>query len=85
MGTISSALQVWVQLQTCTVESGYQAHIRYLAHTAYQAHAVLLTKFVQTLDKKRTAHIRQKFGVGDAKSQVEQAREGSANEDHFRI
>ena len=49
-----------------TVESGYQAHIRYLAHTAYQAHAVFLTKSVQTLDKKRTALIRRKFGVGEA-------------------
>ena len=66
-----------------TVESSYQAHIRYLAHTAYQTHAVFLTKSVQTLDKKRTALIRRKFGVGEAKLQVEQACEGSANEDHF--
>ena len=36
----------------------------YLAHTAYQAHAVFLTKSVQTLDNKHTA---LKFGMGGAK------------------
>ena len=40
-----------------------------------------MTKSVYTLDKKHTALIKQKFGVGEAK--LEQAHEGSANEDHF--
>ena len=30
-----------------------------------------------------SALIRQKFGVGEAKFEVEQARKGSANENHF--
>ena len=52
---------------------------RYLAHTAYQAHAVFLTK---SHDKKRTALIEQKFGVGKVKystTGLEQAC--SANDD----
>ena len=40
----------------------------YLAHTAYQAHIVFLTKSIQTLDKKRTALIERKFGVGEVKN-----------------
>ena len=57
---------------------------RYLAHTAYYAHTIFLTKSVETLDKKCTA---LKFGVGKANipqvDKLEQACEGSANEDHF--
>ena len=57
---------------------------RYITHTAYQVHTVVLTKTVQTLDKKRTAPIKRKLEVGEAKYlQVKQAHEGSANEDHF--
>ena len=44
-----------------------------------------MTNSVYTLDKKRTALIRRKFGVGKVKLQVEQAREGRANEDHLQI
>ena len=40
-----------------------------------------MTKSVYTLDKKCTALIKRKFGV--KYSTLEQAHEGSANEDHF--
>ena len=58
---------------------------RYLEHTANQAHAVFLIKSVQTLIKKSTTLIEQNLGVGKVKLQVdklEQARNGSAKEDH---
>ena len=56
---------------------------RYLAHTAYQAHTVLLTKAVQTLDKKHTALIKQEFGVGKVKYSTSGQVRGSANEGLF--
>ena len=59
---------------------------RYLAHTAYQAHVVFLTKPIQTLDKKRTALIERKFGVGKGKySTTGQEQAHSVNEDHFTM
>ena len=45
-----------------------------------------MTKSVKTLDKKRTALIKQKLGGGGGDkwtSYFEQAREGSVDEDHF--
>ena len=65
----------------------------YLAHTAYQAYAVFLTKSIQTLDKKRTALIERNLEwVRRNIQQLDQIRASTqcergslCNGDHFAI
>ena len=53
----------------------------------FRQHSDTIELCYQTLDKKRTGLIKRKVGVDKANREMvdklDQAREGSANEDHF--